>query len=170
MQSEIHMSDRWINLPPVAVVPSEATFNWFVRQLMIGGAISRSAKGKALVGVLGGMVWQAGGIAAYVVSGECRGLMQFAAGKASAEIEQWVTGANARGIGTVMLEWLVNKQGARTVTLMPVPGSKKAYENMGFVDGKGGYMDLAVSAANPCWAEVSGVWKCYGPPPPPPAS
>lgn len=93
--------------------------------------MSRSAKGKALVGVLSGMVWQADGIAAYVVSGECRCLMQFTVGKNSAEIEQWVTAANARGAGTPMLEWLVNTKGAGTVTLLPVPGSKKAYENRG---------------------------------------
>ncbi|HEY1931690.1 MAG TPA: hypothetical protein VGG99_06755 [Acetobacteraceae bacterium] len=163
------MPDRWHNLPPVALVPTEATFNWFVRQLMIGGALSRSEKGKALVGIVGGMAWQAGGIAAYVVTGECRGLMQFTIAKDSAEIEQWVTAANARGIGTTMLEWLVNKQGARTVSLFPIAGVAKVYENLGFVAGKGGYMTLTISANNPCWADVSGVWKCFGPPPPPPS-
>ena len=162
--------DRWVDLPPVAVIPTEASFDWFAKQLRIGGAISRTVKGKAVIGVLDGIVWQANGIAGYVVVGECRGLMQFVVDNDTAEIEQLVTAANARGAAVPMLEWLINAQHATTVKLFPTQGSVAAYEKLGFVGpGEGGYMRL-VPGNSAYWANPGGGMKYTGPPPPPPAA
>jgi len=162
-------ADRWVDLPPVALVPAEATFDWFVKQLRIGGAIARNVKGKAVIGVLDGIVWQANGIAAYVVVGECRGLMQFTVNNHAAEIEQLVTAANARGAAVPLLEWLINTQQATSIKLFPTQGSVAAYEKLGFVGpGEGGYMRL-VPADSGYWAAAGNGTRYTGPPPPPPA-
>src|SRR6185437_13160906 len=83
--------NRWTNNAPVALITEEGDFNWFVRQLRLGAALLGSVKARAVVGVLDGIVWQANVLAAYVVVGDCRGLLQFSTNNNTVEIEQWVT-------------------------------------------------------------------------------
>ena len=162
------MSDRWMTPPQIGIVPSESAFNALIAELDAGAKKLDTAKAKAIVGVLGGITWQADGIAAYIVTGKCRGLMQITREKHDVEIDQWVTAADARGVGGTMLEWLVNDKHATTIKLFPIKGTERVYENLGFVKfGEGGFMRLQPKSSN-CWAEVGKVWHCYGPPPPPP--
>jgi len=161
--------NRWTNNAPVALITEEGDFNWFVRQLRLGAALLGSVKARAVVGVLDGIVWQANALAAYVVVGDCRGLLQFSTNNNAVEIEQWVTAADARGAGVPMLEWLIAAQHATTVKLFPIAGSEAVYRRLGFVGpGQGGYMNL-VLADSAYWANVGNAMRYTGPPPPPPA-
>lgn len=166
------MVDRWLERAPIDVIPDEATFDWFVKRLSLDGRVSGTNKGKAVVSIMEAITWEQDGVAAYIVVGACRALMQFEMHGQTAEIVQLATAPQVRGAAALLVAWLLNQQHATAVQLMPTPGSRAAYQALGFVVHPnadfGGYfyLDPGTSAY---WARPGGAWGFMGPPPPPPA-
>ena len=179
----VSKANRWINKAPVALIDDEAQFNWFYRQLRLSTRAPdspqrqqspqtshMSPKSSAVSGVLGDIEWQEGDTAAYVVAGECRGLMQFELrnGGRGVEIGQLVTAADARGAAVPMIEWIFKTYPGTTIELFPLAGSAAAYARLGFIAfGNGGYLRLD-PARSEMWLNANGVYRYGGPPPPPP--